>query len=477
MQVKDSVTKVLTLLLVVFVAGFSADFAKAQSGQGYQVAGASYEIKSMKRQMQMMQERINQLEEMVQEQQSKAGVKSASKSDWTEGIKGKLKKGSGLTWKSDDGAYEMRFRLRGLFRATMTDADDEAKTTEWDIPSVRLVWDGNAVVPWFKYKLQIDASDSDVELRDLKFQVAYNKLLSPVFGQYKVPFNREEGSLSSALQFVDRSIVNQFTFGRDRGIGLTGKSRKMLGYHIGAFQGEGRNAEEGDQNEKDSNFLWTGRVMVNPFGTGLKLKPNFAKEMGLQLGLGFAYLDTDIRYNDVPVTNPDGTFELDPNGKKVTERKIVGAFDETDSSIFDKRSRDFTNATAVTMTAWTADISFVHPMGNLEAEYVGMWVDPSGDDMTEDKTYDYGFRVQGGFFIVPKTLEVGARYAMLEYDDDLALGGDANSSTEWTGGVSYYLSKDHRLKFQADFSRITDEDSDGVEVDESRFRAQLQAYF
>jgi len=469
----------LTSVVVGFVAGFSVDFAKAQSDQGYQVSGASYEIRQLKRQMQMMQERINQLEEQVQEKDYKAkdSAKSTSKSDWTKGIKGKIKKGSGLTWKSDDGAYKMRFRLRGQFRATVTDVDGEAKTTDWDVPRVRLAWDGNAMVPWFKYKLQIDASDSDVELKDMKFQISYNKMFSPIFGQYKVPFNREEGNSSSVLQFVDNSIVNQFAFGRDRGISFTGKSGKMFGYHIGAFQGEGRNAEEGDQNEKDSNFLWAGRIMVNPFGTGLKIKPNFAKEMGLQLGLGFAYLDTDIRYDDVPVTNPDGTFELDANEEKVTERKIAGAFDETDSSIFDDRSRDFTNATSVTMTAWTADISFMHPMGNLEAEYVGMWVDPSGDDMTEDKTYDYGFRVQGGFFIVPKTLEVGARYAMLEYDDDLALGGDANSSTEWTGGVSYYLSKDHRLKFQADFSRITDEDSDGVEVDESRFRAQLQAYF
>ncbi len=452
MQIRDSVTNVLTFLLVVLVAGFSVDFARAQSDQGYNVAGASYQIRNMKRQMQMMQERINQLEEEVQGRYSRGtGVKSASGSDWKRGIKGKIKKGSGLTWKSDDGAYKMRLRLLGQFRATVTDVDDEAKTTEWDFPRVRLVWDGNAIAPWFKYKLQIDASDKDAELRDLKFKIAYNKMFSPAFGQYKVPFNREEGNSSSALQFVARSIVNQFAFGRDIGVSFAGKSGKMFGYHIGAFQGEGRNADEGDENGKDSSFLWAGRVMVNPFETGLKIKPNFAKEMRLQLGTGFAYLDTDI--------NDDGN-----------------PFDETDSKLFDRRSRDFTNATSVTMTAWTADVSFVHPMGNLEAEYVGMWADPSGDDMTEDKTYDHGFRFQGGFFVIPMTLEIGARYAVLEYDDDLALDGDA-SSTEWTGGISYYFSQDHRLKFQADFSRITDEDAAGDEVDESRFRVQFQAYF
>lgn len=457
MQVRNNITKVLTSLLVALVVTvFSADAVKAQSDQGALVAGKP--SKSMKSKMQ--RQKMYQ-DEMYDDMD--AG------SDWTENLKGKIKRGGGLTWQSNDGTYKMRFRLRGQFRATVSDKDGEDNTTtEWDIPRLRMVWDGNAIVPWFKYKLQIDASDGDAELRDLKLKLAYNKMYTPVFGQYKVPFNREQLNSSADLQFVDRSIINVFSFGRDRGVSLAGKYDRMLGYYIGAFQGEGRNATEGDQNEKDSSFLWAGRIMVNPFSTGLKIMPNFARDIRMQIGAGLAYLETDLTYTPADSETPASATP----------------FDATDSRVFDVRSRDLVGAKSVTMTAWTADVSLVHPIANLEAEYIGMWSDPSGryadataTDGFSDKIYDYGFRVQGAFFIVPKTFETGARFARITYDEDLPYGGDNCVSTEWTGGINYYISKDHRLKFQADYSRITDEDPFGVETDENRFRAQFQAYF
>ena len=44
-----------------------------------------------------------------------------------------------------------------------------------------------------------------------------------VFGQYKVPFGRQEMTSSGSQQFVDRSLVsNEFARGRDIGVSVQG---------------------------------------------------------------------------------------------------------------------------------------------------------------------------------------------------------------------------------------------------------------
>ncbi len=76
---------------------------------------------------------------------------------------------------------------------------------------------------------------------------------------------------------------------------------------------------------------------------------------------------------------------------------------------------------------------------------------------------------------MPKILEIAARYGYVDFDDD-ATGG-LDSAWEFTPGINYYLSKDHRWKIQLDYSFIREEDLDGAEEDENRLEAQIQAYF
>ena len=75
---------------------------------------------------------------------------------------------------------------------------------------------------------------------------------------------------------------------------------------------------------------------------------------------------------------------------------------------------------------FTADINYRDPRFNLTGEYIGRWVNP--DDAGVATAYDYGFRVQGGFFVVPKKVELASRYAMVTFDDDPSGGrGSARS--------------------------------------------------
>ena len=76
-----------------------------------------------------------------------------------------------------------------------------------------------------------------------------------------------------------------------------------------------------------------------------------------------------------------------------------------------------------TVTSFTADINYRDPRFNLTGEYVGRWANPDGGGV--DTAYDQGFRVQGGFFLLPKRVELASRYAMVIFDDGAnVLGGN-----------------------------------------------------
>lgn len=77
-------------------------------------------------------------------------------------------------------------------------------------------------------------------------------------------------------------------------------------------------------------------------------------------------------------------------------------------------------------------------------------------------------------FLIPEFIEVAGRYALIDFDDDIA-GRDLRY--EITPGVSFYFSKSHKLKLQFSYSFIRDEDTDGEESDQNVFRTQLQAFF
>ena len=74
-----------------------------------------------------------------------------------------------------------------------------------------------------------------------------------------------------------------------------------------------------------------------------------------------------------------------------------------------------------TVTSFAADINYRNRKFNLAGEYIGRCVNP---DMAGEATaYDYGFRVRGAFFVVPKKVELASRYEMVMFDDGANVAG------------------------------------------------------
>ena len=394
---------------------------------------------SIKEQIEELKEQIERLEQQMNMKEYEATAKDSKA--WYDEIKVKTKKGAGLTFKTADSNYKLRMRFFGQFLGSYTDPDAGEEGLGFSVRNLWLIWDGNAFAPWMKYKVQYDFSRGG-ELKDMKLSFAKNKMFVPTVGQYKVPFNREVLNSSSALQLVGASIIDDyFRYGRDIGGGVYGfLGDGMIRYDAGVFQGEGAN----QKNDKgDTGMLWAGRVQAAIIGgKAKKVKENFAKKPTLMVGAAVAGIDVE--------DGNDGNIGI-PSG----ERDLVSG----------------------RVTSFTADINYRDPMFNLTGEYVGRWANPDGGGV--DTAYDQGFRVQGGFFLLPKRVELASRYAMVIFDDGAnVLGGnDLDNVWTFTQGLSYYLSDNHRWKIQLDYTFQREEDLDGAESDESIVRAQVQTYF
>ena len=395
---------------------------------------------SIREQIQELKEKIERLEAQSQQMNMKMYEATDTKA-WYNKIKVETKKGTGLTFQTADKNYKLRMRLRGQFLANYINPDgDEDEGFGFRVRRLRVTWDGNAFAPWMKYEVEYDLGRTG-ELKDMKLSFAKNKAFVPTMGQYKVPFNREVLNSSSALQVVDRSILSDyFEYDRDIGAGVYGLlGDGMIRYDLGVFQAEGMN----QKNDKgDTGMLWAGRVQAALIGgDAKKVKENFAKKPTLMVGAAVAGIDVE--------GGSDSNIGI-PSGERVLEDGKV--------------------------TSFTADINYRDPRFNLTGEYIGRWVNP--DDAGIATAYDYGFRVQGGFFVVPKKVELASRYAMVTFDDDVAgVDGDLDNVWTFTQGLNYYLSGNHQWKVQLDYTFQREEDLAGVESDESMVRAQVQAYF
>lgn len=421
--------RVLAVLTVSFMMLLSFMALPAQAGGD----------ESIREQIDELKKQIERLEEQSQQMNMKMYEAKDTKA-WYNKIKIKTKKGTGLTFQTADKNYKMRMRLRGQFLANYINPDGEDdEGLGFRVRRLRVTWDGNAFAPWMRYKVQYDFGRTG-ELKDMKLSFARNKAFVPTVGQYKVPFNREVLNSSSALQLVGRSIISDyFEYDRDIGVGAYGLlGGGMVRYDLGVFQGLGTNVE----NDKDNTgMLWAGRVQAAVIGgKAKKVKENFAKRPTLMIGAAVAGIDLEEGSKDSNIGIHQDERDLSAGGRVIS---------------------------------FSADINYRDPRFNLTGEYIGRSVNP--DETGVDTAYDQGFRVQGGFFVIPKRIELASRYAMVILDDDA--GNDLDNVWTFTQGVNYYLSGSHKWKVQLDYTFQREEEIGGTESDESMVRAQVQAYF
>ena len=413
-------------------------------------AGSSgSQIDELRRQLEQIQRdserKIRQLQQRIEELESKRPAQPLEvKEGWWDDVKVGYKKGAYV--QTSDGRWKLKIGARLQFRFFVEDFDDERgenTKTSFQLRRARLVFSGHGFYPWLKYKIQLYGDKgSDVGVRDFLLDFAYYRQASFKVGQYKVPFNAEYLTSSSALQFVDRSIVNEeFALERDIGVMLHGKVLdNLVQYGVGIFNGGGKEIKE----NADDDFLFVGRVAVTPFGYFKYSQAHLEKhpeKMLLRIGAAVA-----------------GLPGFEPAKETTSDRKKLG---EAVAAVGSAKANVF---------QFTADAAFKWMGFSAEAEYNLRNISPTESDL-EDVTAQ-GFRVQAGYMIVPRRVEVAFRYAYVDLDTD----GSDDTRQEFTPAVSYYVFG-HRLKVQADYSALLEDNPDGEDFTDNRFRLQVQFYF
>jgi phosphate-selective porin OprO and OprP len=232
-----------------------------------------------------------------------------------------------------------------------------------------------------------------------------------VFGQYKVPFGRQQLTSSGNQQFIDRSLVSdEYERGRDIGVSVQGAIwSNKLEYRAGLFNGNGLNRPTND----NDTFQYNARLMWQPNGSQVLAQRAWVS--------GALYSEADFESTTVPIYALGLNFE---------------------SSNFHRTTTgDDLKATAV----------------GVDGLYKFKGFSTTGEFYYRErrpeilrKFQSNGGYIQAGMMLNQfRTWEAVARFGQRELSDLT----DNDEIKEIRAGINYYYRR-HSLKFQTDFGRV-----------------------
>lgn len=323
------------------------------------------------------------------------------------------------------GVNSLTIGARVQFRWTLDDRDDASADTtgsgvgvtdgplsQFDVPRLRVSFNGGAFRPWLRYAFQFDFSrtggESASKIKDAIIEIRPpGRSYRVAAGQFKAPFGLQQLTSSGRLQFVDRAITDaKFTPARDMGVMLSGTfAGSRAGFDAGVFNGSGESIRQSTQ-----AHLWTGRVYLQPLGA-YALSEGASDAVAaprLHLGLG-------VR-----------------SGKQIRGRTQAGIVENADNQ-----------------TALNAEFVFKTSRLFSTAEFFWM-IDQQHNPVPAGDLRSRGFHAQAGYMLVPKRAEIGVLAAGVTPDT----GVDDANVAEVRGVFGYYW-QGHGLKLQGDAGRVS----------------------
>lgn len=358
--------------------------------------------------------------------------------------------GKGLiNYTAKDSSFSIKFAPRFQFRSyTSFDYDGESyqdPEQTFLIRRARLKFDGWALTPKLKYKIELGLSNNDIGGANEFTGDAPRYILDAVLkwnfyenfelwaGQTKLPGNIERVISSGNLQLIDRSIVNS-RFNLDRDIGIQLHHKVNLGGNFvikekfALSQGEGRNIVVGNI----GGLKYTGRLELLPFGEFIKKgdysQGDLEREPSPKLMLGAVY---------------------DFNDDAVKTRSNMGNF-----MVLDDGSLYRTDITTIFF-----DAMFKYRGLSIMAEYANREADmPLAMLQGETETFDYAVLEGSGVnfqtsYLFKNNYEITGRYSKNDYKEV----SQTLDLEQYTLGASKYI-VGHKLKVQSDvvYSRLND---------------------
>lgn len=344
----------------------------------------------------------------------------------------------GFYLKTLDNKFSVKIRNRLQFKYQFTDRNKAQDESTFDFRRIRTELSGHAYDENIKYKLEWDISFGLALLLEAYIDITYVPWANIWAGQGKV-FSRQVLTSGAALQMIDRSAVSEeFIFqGDKRKRGVAIHSDKIFGgkidYSIGVY-----NPQISIVDNNINTMLYLARASYYPFGPYE------------------SYKESDIEYSETFKAHISGGLGFDQgSGADIDRTQILGEF------------------------------GFKYKGLSLTSEYHNRKQTSGGGSLN-----DQGFFIQGGYFIIPKKLEITGRYELIDFDNQNPVFatsvfslfpqvvGILDNQRFYTAGLNYFFhGRDHKIQINYIYRKEELSGSFVSDGNENVILTQYQIYF
>jgi hypothetical protein len=267
----------------------------------------------------------------------------------------------------------------------------------------------------------------------------FSNALTLTGGYTGVPGSRSLVTTFPFFQPTDRSMAdNFFRPGFTQGIWASGEPLKGLNYLM--FVGNGLNTLNITANKIDTNLLLSGSTWWEPLGPysepgkSRQMYDDYfaSKKTRIRLGTSFTRSRED-RFSETDQSGPDNTSIYNSDGVLAF---ATGAF------------APGVTVEQATYKMWALDGGLKKNGFSVNGQYYFRWVSDFEADgpLPLASTFDHGFEVSAGQFIVPKKLVL--------YGRGSKVFGEFADPYEYAGGMKWYLLPTERLWLTAEVMRV-----------------------
>jgi hypothetical protein len=339
--------------------------------------------------------------------------------------------------------FELRIRGWTQFRhhAMLQDADtwtDRAGVTRplrdrnfFDIERARLLFSGYAIDKRLTYLIQLDG-DTDgadtVDFFDHWWGWQATERVNLLLGKRKLPGSRQWSLSARHTRFADRPMACDF-FRPDRSVGLAavGKLTDRISYD--AMVSNGFRTANLFESQQDNRLALAWSSFIDPFGDFGNLLSDYdcSSEPLMRLGYSWVYSSQGNVTTTFPVDEinsirlADGTQLTTPSG--LIAGQTVSEFD---------------------IHLYGIDMAWKYRGWSFNSEVYFRWLDKiqTTTTLANASVYQKGFYVEGGRFLIPRKIDVNARYSQVS---DLTA-----SASEYALGGTWFPMKNSLLKLNFD---------------------------
>jgi hypothetical protein len=267
----------------------------------------------------------------------------------------------------------------------------------------------------------------------------FNNALTVTAGYTGVPGSRSLVDTFPFFQAIDRSMAdNFFRPGFTQGAWAKGEPVKGLNYL--AFVGNGLNTLNISATKIDTNLLAAGSVWwepLGPYGEPGKSRNMYddyfaSKKTRVRIGTSFTRSRED-RFSNLDQSSPENTSLYNSDGVLTFSTGAFAPGVTVDEALY---------------KMWAIDGGIKRNGLAVNGQYFMRWLSDfvANGPLPLASTFDHGFELTAGHFVVPKKLQLYGRGSQVF--------GEFGNSSEYGGGARWYFIPTERMWLNAELIRV-----------------------